>query len=281
MGGVFRKAERKKAKAKVAVIGASGSGKTMSSILIARGLVDTGGKIAMVDTEQGSGELYSHLTNYDVARITAPYTPNKLIDTIHEAEEAGYDVLIIDSLSPFWSGEGGLLEMKTVVEKHGKSPWAAWADVTPIYNRMMETIITSPIHIVATMRTKTEWLVDPSKGDGKTKVTKVGTAPVQRDGTEYEFTIVFMLDQSHSASASKDRTGIFDTLVFRPSIGTGRSIREWLESGADLKPDEDTSSPPDEMTKSQIVNEEIKNTPREPASRVVDPRIDDAVEDAW
>jgi hypothetical protein len=271
---MFRKAERKKAKAKIAVVGASGSGKTMTSILIARGLVGAEGKIAMIDTEQGSGELYSHLTEYDVARINAPYIPTKLIDSIHEAEEAGYDVLIIDSLSPFWSGAGGLLEMKTSVEQRGKNSWAAWADITPIYNRMMETIITSNIHIVATMRTKTEWLVDPSKGDGKSKVTKVGTAPVQRDGAEYEFTIVFMLDQAHSAVASKDRTGIFDISVFRPGKDTGQKIRDWLESGAEILPDPQSAEPPREMTRADMINEERKNVPKEPESRIIEKTAD-------
>lgn len=270
----FRKAERKKAKAKIAVVGASGSGKTMTSILIARGLVGDAGKIAMIDTEQGSGELYSHITDYDVARINAPYVPTKLIDGIHDAEEAGYDVLIIDSLSPFWSGAGGLLEMKTSVEQRGKNSWAAWADITPIYNRMMETIITSNIHIIATMRTKTEWLVDPSKGDGKSKVTKVGTAPVQRDGAEYEFTIVFMLDQAHSAVASKDRTGIFDISVFKPGKETGKMIRDWLESGADISNNGEEKYVPREMTRNDIINEERKNIPREPESKVMERPVD-------
>lgn len=277
--GMFTKAERKRAKAKIAVVGASGSGKTMSSILIARGLVGNGKKIAMIDTEQGSGELYSHLTEYDVARINAPFAPNKLIDAIHEAEDAKYDVLIIDSLSPFWSGSGGLLEIKTSVEQRGKNSFTAWADVTPIYNSMMEAIITSPIHIVATMRTKTEWVVAPSKGEGL-KVTKVGTAPVQRDGAEYEFTLVFTLDQAHSASASKDRTGLFDTLVFKPSNKTGEKIREWLESGAELKPEVPEQTPPaKEMTRSEIIREERKNAAVEPKSSVATPHNEDTVDD--
>lgn len=234
--GTFRKAERKQAKARVALIGASGSGKTFSSILVALGLVGDGKKVAMIDTERGSGEMYSHLGDYDVMQINAPYAPNKLIDAIHEAEKEGYDVLIIDSLSPFWNGEGGLLEIKNAVEKRGKNSWAAWADVTPLYNRIFETIVTSPMHIVATMRSKAEYVVDATKD--KLKVTKVGTSPVQREGAEFEFTIVFTMDQSHTASVSKDRTGLFDNTIIVPSMETGKTLRKWLESGAEYKPEE-------------------------------------------
>jgi KaiC/GvpD/RAD55 family RecA-like ATPase len=257
----FRKADRKKARAKISVIGASGSGKTYSSILIAMGL---GNRVAMIDTEQGSGELYSHLGDYQYMRINAPYTPNKLIDAIKEAEKEGYDVLIIDSLSPFWSGEGGLLEIKSSIEKRGKNSFAAWAEVTPLYNRVMETIITSDLHVVATMRTKTEYMVE--NAPDRFKVTKIGTAPVLRDGAEYEFTIVFTLDPTHTASVSKDRTGIFDNMIFVPSKKTGEQIRSWLDSGSSVVEEirESQTVRNDSMTHAETRGEEIKNIPSEP-----------------
>lgn len=104
---LFNRAERKKAFLKIAITGVSGSGKTYSALQLAQGL---GGKIAMIDTENGSGELYSSLCDYDVAPMSAPFSPEKYIEYIHEAEQAGYSVLIIDSLSHAWAGEGGLLE---------------------------------------------------------------------------------------------------------------------------------------------------------------------------
>jgi hypothetical protein len=262
----FRRAERKRARAKIAVIGASGSGKTYSSILIAMGL---GKRIALIDTEQNSAELYSHLGDYDTLPISAPYSPNKLIDGIKLAESEGYDVLIIDSLSPFWSGEGGLLEIKSAVEKRGTNTWAAWAEVTPLYNRMLEYIINSGMHVVATMRSKTEYMVENTSN--KLKVTKIGTAPVLRDGIEYEFTIVFTLDHTHTATVSKDRTGIFGDMIFVPSAKTGKMVKDWLESGAVVEAVvAEEPKVAGQMTREEVYTEEKNSRPSESTTKILE-----------
>jgi hypothetical protein len=231
----FRKAERKRSKLRLAICGPAGSGKTYSALLIAQGLAP-GGRIALIDTERGSGELYSSLTAYDVAILAPPYTPQRYIQLICEAEQAGYDVLIIDSLSHAWTGEGGVLDMhdKATLASTTKNSFTSWREVTPQHNALVDAIIGANLHIITTMRTKTAYdLVDDGKG--KKQPVKIGLAPVQRDGMEYEFTLVFDLSvEKHIATATKDRTSLFDGQYFVPSPATGETLRQWLESGKDL-----------------------------------------------
>jgi hypothetical protein len=226
----FQRAERKKAKLRLALCGTSGSGKTYSALKIAKGL---GGKVAMIDTEHGSGELYADLMDYDVVRLEAPYTPDKYITYIKEAEQAGYEVLIIDSLTHAWSGEGGVLDMADKAAKASKSgnSYMAWRDVTPKHNQLVDAILTSKMHVITTMRTKTEYVIETTE-KGKSAPRKVGMAPIQRDGMEYEFTVVLDLSiDGHIASASKDRTRLFDGKADIPSEKTGKELLDWLNSG--------------------------------------------------
>jgi hypothetical protein len=193
------------------------------------------GRIALVDTERGSGELYSSLTAYDVATLTPPFTPQRYITLIREAEANGYDVLIIDSLSHAWTGEGGVLDMhdKATLASRTQNSFTSWREVTPQHNALVDAIIGANLHVLATMRAKTAYdLVDDGKG-GK-KPVKVGLAPVQRDGMEYEFTLVLDLSvEGHVATAAKDRTSLFDGNHFVPTPTTGETLREWLDSGKD------------------------------------------------
>lgn len=228
----FQKAQRKQAKLRLALAGPSGSGKTYSALLVAQGLAPQG-RIALIDTERGSGELYSHLADYDIATLTPPYTPDRYIALIREAEQAGYAVLIIDSLSHAWTGQGGVLDMHEKAATAAKgNTWAAWREVTPAHNALVEAMIGANLHIIATLRTKTAY--DVTDDNGKKKPVKVGLAPVQRDGMEYEFTLLLDLTiDSHLATAAKDRTSLFDGQHFTPSPETGAKLREWLDSGVD------------------------------------------------
>ena len=225
---MFKKAQRTEARLRLALCGASGSGKTYSALLIAKGLLNGEGRIAMIDTERGSGQLYSHMLDYDVAQLTPPFSPQKYIAAIKAAEEAGYGVLIIDSLSHAWAGEGGILDIHDHATKAVRNSFTAWREVTPQHNKLVDSILNSSLHIIATMRTKTAYEVQQE--EGKTKVVKVGLSPIQREGLEYEFTVVLDLSvEGHIASASKDRTGLCDSSYFMPSEETGRWFRDWLK----------------------------------------------------
>ncbi len=229
---MFQKAERKKARLRLALCGPAGSGKTYSALLIAQGL---GGKIALIDTEHESGSLYADLCEFDTASLTPPYTPEKYRNAIAAAEAAGYSVLIIDSFSHAWAGEGGLLDMhdKAAAAMRSGNSFTAWREITPQHNALVEAVLGARLHVIATLRTKTAYdLVDD--GNGKKKPVKIGLAPVQREGVDYEFTCVFdMSIDSHVATASKDRTRLFDGKHFTPGIETGQALVNWLETGVD------------------------------------------------
>jgi hypothetical protein len=225
-----RKAQRQKSKLRLALIGPSGTGKTYSSLQIAKGL---GEKILLVDTEGGSGELYAHLFDYDVATLSAPFLPEKYIDYIKYAEENAYDVVILDSLSHAWVGEGGLLDQQGKIADSGKgNSYTAWRTITPQHNQLVESILQAKVHVIGTVRAKTEYVLqDDEKGRSVPK--KVGMAPIQRDGLEYEFTVVFDIDYNHQVSASKDRTGLFDRRYVKATPELGKEIKDWLELGVE------------------------------------------------
>lgn len=223
---MFKKAVRESAKLRLALTGPAGSGKTYSSLQIAKGL---GGKIAMIDTERGSGALYANICDYDVLRIDPPFEPKKFLEGIKAAEDAGYEVLIIDSLSHAWAGEGGILTIHDRTAKAVRNSFDAWREVTPQHNQLVDAILASTCQVIVTLRTKTGYEVISE--NGKTKVSKVGLAPIQRDGLEFEFTVVMDLSiEGHVATASKDRTGLFDGTRLTPDSDTGRSILKWLET---------------------------------------------------
>ncbi len=227
---MFKRAERKKSRLRLALTGPSGSGKTYSALLLAQGL---GGRIAVIDTERGSASLYAHLCEFDVMELEAPYSPERFIEAIRGAERGGYSVLIIDSISHEWSGIGGCLEIVDSVAsaKFRGNTWSAWNDVTPRHRAFLDAMLQAPLHIIATMRSKTE--TSQVEENGRKKVVKLGMKAEQRDGAEYEFTTVLDISHDrHFALASKDRTGLFsDHDPQALTIETGRQLLAWLETG--------------------------------------------------
>ena len=227
----FHKAERKKGKLRLAIAGPAGAGKTYSALLIAFGI---GGRVAMIDTERGSGELYDHLGNYDACTIEAPFEPRKYVEAIRAAEDIGYSTIIIDSLSHAWVGQGGLLDTQgRIADKTGNS-WSAWRQVTPKHNELVDTMLQSKCHIIATMRSKMEYT--QVEENGKKQVKKLGMSPIQRDGMEYEFTVFMDLDHNHMSTTTKDRTTLFDGQYFVPGIETGKLLLNWLENNGKESP---------------------------------------------
>lgn len=221
---MFHKAERRRAFIKLAITGPSGSGKTYSALLLAQGL---GGKIAMIDTENGSGEMYSALCDYDALQIDAPFTVAKYNAAIKAAVAAGYNVLIIDSLTHAWAGEGGLLAQKEALDARGGNSYTNWATITKEHEQFKAALLQAPIHVVATMRSKQDYVLQ-ANDRGKQVPVKVGMAPIQRDGMEYEFTTVFDVAMNHEAAVSKDRTGLFEGIVGKLTYEHGAQIAAWL-----------------------------------------------------
>ena len=222
----LRKATRKKAKIRLGLSAVSGGGKTYSSILIAKGLCDDLSKVAIIDTENGSADLYAHLGDFNVITLTAPLTPERYIEAIKNCEKAGMEVIIVDSISHEWDGKGGCLE---IVESLG-GKYQDWAKVTPRHQAFIDAIIHSPSHVITTVRRKQDY--EMIKEGNKVRIEKAGLKEITREGFEYELTINLELDIHHNAIASKDRTQLFmGKPAFVPSEKTGEIIAAWCAQG--------------------------------------------------
>jgi len=242
---MFKPAVKEKLKARIAIEGPSGSGKTYSALVLARGLVGNSGKIAMIDTEQESGKLYANLIAFDHATLEAPYTPERYVSLIQMAEKSGYECIIIDSMSHEWMGTGGILEIHDSLP--GNS-YTNWAKVNPRHNNFLETILKSKCHIIATMRSKQAYALETNE-KGKQEPKKLGLAPQQRDGMEYEFTAVLKMDITHMATGDKDRTGLFPSGEwFKPTEAIGADLGKWLNDGKECTPKEKPAEPKTESS---------------------------------
>lgn len=227
---MFERATRTRAKARVLIDGPSGSGKTKGALLLAKGL---GGKVAMLDTEHGSGSLYADVMEYDTVEMGPPFSPEAYIKVIKAAESGGYDTLIIDSITHEWTGSGGILETVDAASGGPGGKFKAWASATPRHNAFVDAILRSSINIIATVRSKQDFALVEKDG-GRKEVQKLGMAPITRDGMEYEFTCVLdVAIERHMCSSSKDRTGLFDGTHFVISEDTGARLKAWLESGVE------------------------------------------------
>ena len=224
----LRHSQRRAAKMRLALQGASGSGKTYSSLLIAHGMTSDWSKIAVIDTENGSADLYAHLGAYNVLSLSEPYNPEKYIDAIGICESAGMEVIIIDSISQCWD---------TLLEYHAGlqgNSFTNWQKVTPRINAFMQKILQSSRHIICTMRCKQDYVL--SEKNGKMIPEKIGLKAVMRDGIDYEFTIVFDINMKHQAIASKDRTNLFmGKPDFTITPVTGQIILDWCNDGINLE----------------------------------------------
>jgi|SRR6478672_2325539 len=227
----LRKATRQKAKIRLGLSAVSGGGKTYSSLLIAKGLAKGDlTKVALIDTENGSGDLYANLGDYNVLTLEAPFTPERYIDAIHQCEAAGMEVIIIDSITHEWDGKGGVLEISNSMT--GNS-YTNWAKITPRHNAFIAAILQSNCHMITTVRRKQDYEMT-TNSQGKLVPQKIGLKEVTRDGFEYELTVNLELDTRHNATSSKDRTGLFiDKPEFVPSEETGKMLLEWCELGID------------------------------------------------
>ncbi len=230
----LQKAQRKKVYMRLNLSAPSGAGKTYSSLLMAYGLVGDWSKVAVIDTENGSASLYSHLGSFNVLDLEPPFSPERFIEAIDTAINAGMECIIIDSSSHEWNGPGGCLELneKLAQAKYKGNTWSAWNETTPRHDKFVAHVLQARAHIITCTRSKMESVLEGNK------VKKVGLKDIQREGWEYELTVSLSIDRdTHMATASKDRTGMFynaDPFVVTPE--TGKKIKEWCENGVEPEP---------------------------------------------
>ena len=237
---LFQKVTRAKSKARIALIGASGSGKTLSALYLAYGFTGDWSKIALIDTEHERGRFYANREDlatgeFLYAALSAPYSAERYIQYVTEAAKiVGEDgVVIVDSFSHAWDNEGGVLDFKSEVEKRpGKTSYSAWDDAGKVQNRLVNAILSAPCHTILTMRTKMAYAMEENER-GKMQPVKLGLAPVQRENTEYEFDICLLIDRTHKATVSKDTTFLDGwSGVITPVLGA--QLHDFLSEGADL-----------------------------------------------
>ena len=244
----FKKATKKQVKARVAIAGPSGSGKTYTGLVASTALAN-GGRIAVIDTERGSASLYSDYFDFDVLELEPPFSPQVYKQAIKAAENAGYGVILIDSLSHAWEGEGGALDLADEATARQRTPnsYTAWREVTPLHREMVDAMLQSKAHIVATMRSKTEYAIEST--NGKTNIRKVGMAPIQRAGMEYEFTVVGDMDIDNKIVISKSRFAPLQSKVqLKPDINFFKPFVDWLNSGdAEVKAEPTKPTPQKEQ----------------------------------
>lgn len=227
----FAPASKAQAKARIAFAGPSGSGKTYTSLVTATAL---GGRIAVIDTERGSASKYADEFGFDTLQMHT-YDPRQLVKALAAAGGAGYDVVIVDSLSHFWMGAGGMLEQVDQAAKRsgGGNTFAGWKEARPMERAMVDALLAYPGHVIVTMRTKTEYVVEENDR-GRKIPRKIGTKPEQRDGIEYEFDIVGDLDLENTLIVAKSRCKPLAKAVIREPDGSfGQRILAWLTDGAD------------------------------------------------
>lgn len=228
----FKKAELKGQKVRLALSGPAGSGKTYTALQIAAALAK-GGKIAVLDTEHGSASKYAGLFDFDVFEPDT-FSPEVYTEFLHAASKAGYAVAILDSLSHAWVGTGGALDQVEKKTKYSGNKYTAWGDVTPLQNAMVDAIISTPIHVIATMRAKMDYVLEQND-KGKSVPRKIGLAPVQRDGMEYEFDLVGELNSDNDLQVTKTRAGQFvpnGSIWPKPGEQFAGAILAWLEGAS-------------------------------------------------
>jgi hypothetical protein len=249
----FKQAEREKLKALIAMMGASGHGKTFSSLLLAKGMIkemfpdlddkspEFWSKIGVIDTEHNRSKIYTdvekhghYIGKFMHMNMTKPFSSEKYIKGIKDAHKAGIEVLVIDSTTHLWK------ELLAEQSDLG-GRYQDWAKVTPKYEAFIEEFTQSDIHIIATMRSKQDYALEKDSFTEKLEVKKLGTKPVQRDDFEYEFLLAFMFNADHNVKATKDNTPLFEELgEFKITPEHGQKLIRWLDLGIDVKAEEAT-----------------------------------------
>jgi hypothetical protein len=227
---VIKKATVTQAKAKVAIVGPAGAGKSYTALIIAREL---GQRTLVIDTENGTSAKYAGEFDFDILPLT-DYRLTTYIAALEYATSKGYDTVIVDSLSHAWAGSGGALEQ---VDKSGKNKFTSgWKVVTPIHNQLVEAILAYPTHFIATMRMKTQYILTQND-KGQQVPQKAGMGIVQRDGIEYEFDIIAEMNIAHDLTVTKTRCSALDELdefaMNKPDGTIGQAINAWLSEGAE------------------------------------------------
>lgn len=249
----FQKAVKRESKLRMAISGPAGAGKTWTALTLATRLAD-GGRVAVLDTERGSASKYADDFDFDADELES-FDPRNYVKAIHEAEEAGFSVLVIDSLTHAWNGTGGLLDIVDAIakRKYNNNTFAAWKDATPLQNQLIDALTSAKLHIIVTMRSKMDHAQEKNEKTGRVEVKKLGMAPIQRDGMEYEFDIVADMDIDNNMIIQKSRCSKLSGQIYaKPDGKVADVLKEWLR-GAPAE--QKAPTPPRSLSPQQATSE--------------------------
>jgi hypothetical protein len=282
----FVKATKKQARARIGLIGPSGSGKTYTSLRVATELAGPDGRIAVIDSERGSASKYAGIFNFDVCELET-FSPDAYVRAIHDAENAGYDVIVVDSLTHAWSGKEGALEQvdKAAARSKMGNSFAAWREVTPMHNNLVDALVGSKCHLIATMRSKTEYVLEKDERTGKTVPRKIGMAPIQRDGMEYEFDVFGDMDHDNTLVITKSRCPKLTKAVIKePGEDFAKTLKAWLTDGAPMpEPVQPATDQPKASPKTAALNgiRQWSKMPKDEMAAAVRATIEAAVRESF
>lgn len=233
---MFKKAVKYEEKLRLCLAGVAGSGKSYTALRVGCAIAEAcGGRVAMADTENRSARKYADLFDFDTLDLEPPYHPKRVGEIVEAAAKAGYKVLIIDSMSHFWQGKGGLLEEVDKFAKKNSSgnSFAAWKDATPIQVAMVEAMLAAPLHLIVTVRSKMEFTMEEREGRGGRKTTvpvKVGLSPVQRSDLQYEFDVYGQLTQDNDLIVEKTRcSALAGEVINQPGEDLAKVLLDWTK----------------------------------------------------
>ena len=225
----FTKAVKYQEKLRLALDGTAGSGKTWTALLVACHIAKlSGGRVALIDSERSSARKYAN--DFDFDHLTLPdWSPHTYMAAVRTASEARYAVCVIDSFSHAWEGVLELKDNATARSKSKNSYTEGWREATPVHNQLVDTVLRAPMHIIATLRTKTEYVIE----DGKP--SKVGMKPIQRDGVDFEFDVVGDMTPENSMVISKTRcSALAGQVIRKPDTRFADALWEWLNDGEEM-----------------------------------------------
>lgn len=278
----IHKATRRHAKLRMALIGPAGAGKTYSALAVGTTLVP-GGRVVLIDTECGSAELYGNKFDFDTLPLTS-HSPLNYVEAIQYCEDEKYDVIIADSLSHAWMGKDGALEqVDKAADRGGGNSWTAWRSVTPKHNALVEKMLNCKAHFITTIRAKTAYVQEKNEKTGKTEIKKLGLEAIQRDGLEYEFTLVGDIDLSNTLKVSKTRLDgvVMPGDIFeKPGANLAKKIYGWLMDGAAVTPIVSVVPPPVDRPAVEPTAASSETT-IEPAVEDVRSQIEQSIDDVF
>lgn len=287
----FKKAVKYDAKGRIALTGPSGAGKSLTTLKLAQLLAGEGGRVAAIDTEHGSLSKYADLFDFDVIELDS-YSPENFLEALTAAEKANYQVFCCDSLSHFWMGKDGALEFVDNAKKLAQArasngrvdDMAGWKDFRPHEREMIDRMISSPCHIIVTLRTKTAYEEQVNERTGKKQRVKIGLAPVQREGLEYEFDLVGLMNDDNELLIDKTRCSSYaGTVIKKPKAADFQPFADWLkgEKKAEPAPAPPPPPPPSTSVPPRERPAAAKAAPEAKPAAAAAPDVPQVVADMW